>query len=89
MANNDNQDVRDLLAKLQAERGTLTAVSEPLREKRDAIIQKMRPLEKQVRDLDAQIRAVEQPRLADLDNQISGLAKILGGKRMSDAANEV
>lgn len=78
------KEVRDLFNKLRAEREAIAAKSAPLRAKRDDIVAQMQPLLDQAKALQAEIEAIERPKLYELDQTISGLARVLGGKRLSD-----
>ena len=79
-------ELRALFNQLEAEKAAIQAESAPLRAARDEIRAKLEPLEAQERDLIKQIHAIERPRLAEIDNQLGGLAKAMGGKKLSDAA---
>lgn len=69
---------------LQAEKAELDKVVNPLREARDQIVAEMAPLEARARDLATKIRE-HMPRMGELDRQISGLARAMGGARMSES----
>lgn len=76
------EDIRKVFDQLRAEKEALAARSAPLRAERDAVVQELAPLEARRRELDKQIKAVEMPRMAELDAQISALARSLGGLRL-------
>ncbi len=78
---NKHCEVRDLFDKLRAEKNTLQAKSTPLRDERDRLLASIQPTLDKVKALDLKIKDIERPRLAELDNQISGLARILGPNR--------
>lgn len=78
-------ELRALFNKLEAEKATIRARSAPLRAQRDKLLAKIQPLEVEERDLIKQINEIERPRLAEIDNQLGGLAKAMGGKTLSDA----
>lgn len=71
--------------KLQAEKAKLDAVVAPLRDKRDAVVAEMAPLEAKARELAKEIKQ-HLPRLGELDQQLAALARAMGGKSMSDNA---
>jgi hypothetical protein len=75
-------EMRALMTILQKERAAIVEVSAPLREAREKLRVEMEPLETQLRELNAQIKRVEMPRLFDIDNQIGALAKAMGGRSM-------
>lgn len=81
---------RDLLQRhfeaLQADITAIVAKSAPLREKRDALVAEMQPLEVEARELTQQLNALERPQLAVLKMELATIARALGGKRMSDGA---
>jgi len=77
-------ELRALFDKLEAEKAAIRAESAPLRAARDKLLAKIQPLEAQERELIKQIHAIERPRLAEIDNQLGGLAKAMGGKQLSD-----
>lgn len=83
-----SSQTQELFDKLKGEKAAIEAQSAPLREQRDAVIQQMDPLTRQAAALADQIAAIERPHLAELDNEISGLAIALGAKRMSEPAPE-
>ncbi len=69
--------------KLMAEKDALRAKSAPLHDKRAKLREKMVPLEAQDRELIEQIRAIERPRMAEIDEELSRMAMATGGKVMS------
>lgn len=71
------------LEKLNAEKAELEKTVIPLREKRDALVQSMAPLEAKAKVLADEIKKY-RPRLAELDTQISALARAMGGKSTAD-----
>lgn len=80
-------ELHEQLTKLNAEKAELEKVVNPLREKRDALVASMAPLEKQARDLADEIKKYK-PRLAELDTQISALARAMGGKSTNDGVTK-
>lgn len=79
-------EIRAVLDTLKAEKNRIQDRSTPLRDERDRLLAKIQPTLEKIRALEQQYKAVEHPRLADLDNQIAALARILGAKRMSEGA---
>lgn len=77
-------ELRALFDKLDTEKAEIREQSAPLRAQRDKLRAKIEPLEVQERELIRQIHAIERPRLAEIDNQLGGLAKAMGGKKLSD-----
>jgi uncharacterized coiled-coil DUF342 family protein len=79
-------EFRELLAKLEAEREQINAQSRPLRTERDQVTAQIAPLETRHRELTQQIRAIELPRLADLDNRIAALHRAMGARSLQEGA---
>lgn len=79
-------EMKALQAKLQAERDEIVKAARPYREEYDEIMQELRPLEARARELSKKFREIEQPRLAEIDNQLGPIAVALGGRslRMQD-----
>ena len=71
--------------KLQSERESIHAQSAPLKSQRDALRQQADAIKDQEREIVEQIKAIERPRLSEIDEQLSRLAQAMGGRRMSDA----
>lgn len=80
-------EVKTLLEFLKAEKAKIETQTTPLRQKRDELLASVKPILDQVAKLEAQYREIEQPRLGELDNQISALVRILGARRMSDSTS--
>jgi peptidoglycan hydrolase CwlO-like protein len=70
--------------KLEAEKAKLVAASAPLRTERDALVQEIQPTENKIRELNEKIEAIERPRMGELDNQLGGLARAMGGKSLAN-----
>ncbi len=71
-------DPREMLRELRAEHARLVADAAPLRARRDDLRATIQPLEDQEREIITRIRAIEQPRLAELERSIRVLEKALG-----------
>lgn len=69
---------------LQAEKQKIAERAAPIREKRDALGNQIRELAKQEEALRLKIVAIEHPRLPEIDRQLSQLARMMGGRRMSE-----
>jgi len=69
-------DMRVRFAELTAQREKITAVSGPLREKRDAFVKEMRAKEDA---MSAEIKTAEEG-LFDIDQERAMIARALGGK---------
>jgi uncharacterized coiled-coil DUF342 family protein len=75
-------ELRAVEEKLKAERDAVVKQSAPLRAKRDALAAQIQPVENQIRELNQAIKAIEQPRIAEIDNQLGAIAKATGGKSL-------
>lgn len=56
----------------------------PLRERRDALAAQIAPVQEEMRKLAAQMQEQYIPRMVEIDRRLSALARLLGGRRMSD-----
>jgi predicted nuclease with TOPRIM domain len=82
------EEMRALLAKLQADKAALVARAAPHRSAYDLLRQQINALEAKAKREAEKFHAIERPAMSELDEQISGLARALGGRRMSEAAGE-
>lgn len=78
-------ELRRMIDDLTAQKEKIVTKTEPLHVERDAILAEVQPKLDRVRELEKSYRAVEQPRLAEIDNQISALARAMGGRSMSQS----
>lgn len=78
------QTTKELIEARYAEVGreiaALEAKSSPMRQARDQLRDKIAPTEDEIRRLNQEIKAVEQPTLSALKMEQSALAKALGSK---------
>lgn len=72
--------------KALAEKEALSAVVDPLRVRRDAVVARMQPLEQEAREIAEQIKG-HLPRLAEVDQRLSRLARALGHPRVGGVPN--
>lgn len=79
----DIKELRAIFDKVRAEKAELDKVVNALREKRDAVLAKCVPFEQEAKELALEIRK-HIPAMTALDEQISALARLFGGKRMSE-----
>jgi uncharacterized coiled-coil DUF342 family protein len=77
-------EVKALLEALKAEKNAIQEKTIGLRGKRDRLLASIQPVLDEIRELEEEYIAIERPRLGELDNQISTLTRILGGRRMSE-----
>lgn len=85
----DKSELRALQDKLQKERAELVAAAAPHRARYEELRAQIEPLEKEMREVAAKFREIEQPRLAEIDNQLGPLAVALGGRKLTMGAIEV
>jgi chromosome segregation ATPase len=78
--------LRALFNDLQEEKAAIQAKSAPLRKRYDELAAQIAPLETEQRAVAEQFIAIERPRLAEIDTQLSGLTRAMGGRRMSEPA---
>lgn len=64
---------------LEKRRAEILAIVDPLRAQRDAVVEKIAPLEAEAREIFAKIKP-HLPELGDIDNQIGVLARGMGGR---------
>jgi uncharacterized coiled-coil DUF342 family protein len=69
-----------LFNNLCEERDVLVTKSTPLREQRNKILEEIAPQLAKARELANQIKKIEQPVLAEIKNELAGLARALGAK---------
>lgn len=68
--------------KLQAEREAILATHEPLRADQEALRRQQDALREQEQSLVDKIKR-DRPRLTDIDNQLAGLARAMGGEALN------
>lgn len=83
MALKDYPEMKELFDKLMAEKVALVAKAKPFRDRYDELRKQMEPIEKEMREQIKGFRAIEQPRMAEIDQQLSAIAKATGGKSLN------
>jgi len=78
----DFPEMKELFDKLMAEKVALVAKAKPFRDKYKELHDKIAPLEAEQREVIKGFRAIEQPRMAEIDQQLSAIAKATGGRVM-------
>lgn len=81
-------DTELLLDFLKKEKDKIQEQTCPMRAERDKLLASVQPTLDKIRELEDKYLAIERPRLAELDNQISALCRVLGARRMSDTNNQ-
>lgn len=77
-------EVYELLQTLKAEKSAIQEQTIEMRAERDRLLASIQPTLDKIHRLEQAYRKIEQPRLGELDNQISDLTRVMGGRRMSD-----
>lgn len=77
-------ELRKSFNALHEKKSAIQKKSAPLHKEREALLKKIQPLEVELREINKKIQKIERPYLGEIDNQISVLAKAMGGRSMSD-----
>lgn len=77
-------ELRKSFNDLQRKKEALQKKSEPLYKERQKLLDKIQPLEVELREINKKIQKIERPHLGNLDNQISAIARAMGGRSMRD-----
>lgn len=72
----DRESLKARFHEAQAEKAAAEAALQPLIDKRDAILDQVRPLEAQLKEIEDQIRVAREP-VYNLSCEIGGIAKYL------------
>jgi uncharacterized coiled-coil DUF342 family protein len=80
------KEVKELIGSLEARRKAVLDKSAPFHAKRDELLKRLHPLEVELRELDRQIKAIEQPGVRDLGNQIAALHRAIGAKTLPNTS---
>lgn len=88
MALKDYPRLKKAFDELTDEKEAIRAKSAPLRAERDALLLKMAPLVEREREIIKKINAIERPRLAEIDSELSAIARASGGRSLSQSVNE-
>lgn len=73
-----SKELIETLNDLELKRLTLLQQSEPLRARRAALVEKITPLEQELREVNKALKAIEQPRLGELMSAINIVERGLG-----------
>ena len=79
MALKDHPALHTEFKKLEAQKAKIIAKAAPLRARREELRVAMEPMEVEAREIKFKIFAIERPMLADIDSQLSAIAKATGG----------
>lgn len=79
-------EIKALMDALKAEKNDIEEQTVPLRAERDRLLASIQPTMDKIRKLEDLYLSIERPRMAELENQISALVRIMGARRMSDSA---
>ena len=80
MSSSKYPELTAVLNALAAERKAILDRTASLRAEHDKILTDIAPLLARARELEKAFRAVEMPRLGEIDNQVAALAKVLGAR---------
>lgn len=86
MALKDYPKLKSAFDELSAEKAKILAKSVPLRKKRDELLAKAQPLIDQADALAAEYKAIERPRLPEIDSELAAIARATGGKNLHGGA---
>lgn len=75
MANKSTEHLKLARKALEEERASILKGLAPLHAKRDALIAQIQPLEEELRAVQKEIKAVEQPKLREIGNQIAAIVR--------------
>lgn len=78
-------EIAALITALQTERAEILAKSQPHRDRYNELAAEIAPLEAAQRVEAEAFFAIERPRLGEIDNQLSALNRISGGRVMSES----
>lgn len=73
---------------LEEERAEVLKDLAPLHARRDALMAQIQPLENELREVQKKIKAVEQPRLRELGNQIAAVVRAIPSTRSVKTTTE-
>lgn len=69
---------------LEEERAGILAHSASLHEQRNTLLATIQPLEAQLKEVDDQIDAIEQPKLREVGNELAAIARQLGATTLTN-----
>jgi hypothetical protein len=79
-------ELKEVFDKLQAKKENLRKQSQPFRDEYERIQREISILEVRARELAASFQAIEMPAMADIDQQLSAIAKAAGGIMLSQSS---
>ena len=85
---NDFPALKELHDKLRDEEAAIREKTAKLWSEYNDLHAKATPFEVKMRELQNKIKAIEQPRLGELCNELSAIARATGGRAISDAMLE-
>lgn len=68
---------------LEAEKAEIVAESAHLHVERQELLERIQPLEGQLREVNQRITSAEQPRLTEIGMQIAAIARAMGAKSLT------
>lgn len=83
MQQDSRAEIQKLFDDLMEEKERITKEASVLRAEYESLYETIHPLEKKAQEISRKIKLIEQPRMGEINTQLSGLAKALGGQRLS------
>lgn len=80
---NEFPEMKVLFDKLMVEKKRIEMLSAPLRKKYNMLQSQISPIQDELRELGERIKKIEQPKLGEISNRLSVIARALGGKSIS------
>jgi uncharacterized coiled-coil DUF342 family protein len=84
MALSEFPELKAVFDKLMAEKAVLVEKAKPYRDEYDKLQKQIQPLEAKARELAKKFHQIERPRLIEIDQQLSAIARSTGGRVMSE-----
>jgi len=81
---NDFPELKAAHDKLRDERDKIEAKTRPLHDEYNKLQAQADPINAKMRELAEKWQAIELPRMVEIDTQLSAIARATGGKRTSD-----
>lgn len=80
----DFPELKEVFEKLTNEQTALRAQSQSLHDRYNELQALVAPQQDEMRDIQGQIQAIERPRMGEIANQLSAIARAIGGRSTSD-----
>jgi len=80
----DFPEIKAAFDKLWAEKEALVAKAQPLRDEYEKLHEQQTNINARMKEIAAERKAITHPRLVEIDNQLSAMARATGGKALSE-----